>query len=167
MVLLHRPRFTSCFGWAEIMGTILWDVALWLSWGTYAHSLLGSRAVQASYWHFRGTYSLHLQGGWLLLAACLAYSSPLKMEAICYFKTSVIFYQTAWHQMPQDGALLSHTLWPPNPTESIVGGECGIVWLNVKFHMTELQLNRLRWKLKKIHSNMIGSELVIGFIAFL
>jgi hypothetical protein len=65
---------------------------------------------------FGGTYCLHLQGqriSWArsqhesrwqaeaLLVSCLAYSSTLKMEPICSFRTLVDIHQTTWDYIPR------------------------------------------------------------------
>jgi hypothetical protein len=63
---------------------------------------------------FRGAYHLHLQGRRIsrarnqwqaLLVSCVAYSSTLKMEVICFPKTSVDFQWTTWHYIPEDSTL--------------------------------------------------------------
>jgi hypothetical protein len=55
----------------------------------------------------RGRPSLHPESwAWLALifvaAVCLAYSSLLKMEAVCSSKTSVNLYQRTQHHIPED-----------------------------------------------------------------
>jgi hypothetical protein len=76
---------------------------------------------------FAGTYRLHLQGRGIsrernqherrwqaepasTLISCSAYSSTLKMEAICSSETSVDFQQTTRRYFPKDSTLhLPHT----------------------------------------------------------
>jgi hypothetical protein len=41
-----------------------------------------------------------------LQVACFSYFLSLKMKAGCYSETSVIFYWTTWHHIPEDGPLL-------------------------------------------------------------
>jgi hypothetical protein len=88
---------------------MLWDIMLC--------SLL---KVNQCFW---GTYCLHLQlknepskkSGWkfclspaFTLVSCLAYSSTLKMEAVCFSKTVVDFQRTTWHYIPEDSNLHNH-----------------------------------------------------------
>jgi hypothetical protein len=69
-------------------------------------------------WSFRGTYRFHLQdrrisraryqweSRWQAkLVSCSAYSSTLKMEALCSSETSVDFQRTTWHYTPKDNTL--------------------------------------------------------------
>jgi hypothetical protein len=62
---------------------------------------------------FGGTYRLHLQGKLCLspdftLVSCSAYSSTLKMEAICTSETSVDIQQTTGRYIPQGSTLHNH-----------------------------------------------------------
>jgi hypothetical protein len=43
-----------------------------------------------------------------MLVSCLAYSSTLKMEAICFSKMSVDFQHTTWPYAPEDSTLHNH-----------------------------------------------------------
>jgi hypothetical protein len=45
-----------------------------------------------------------------LLAVWLTYSSKLNIKAVHSSKTSVNFYQTAWHHIPERYTLHSHCL---------------------------------------------------------
>jgi hypothetical protein len=84
--------------------TILWDI-------TPCSPLKVSR-------HFGGTYRLHLQSRRIsrgrnqhqvaptfTLVSCSAYSSTLKMEAICSSETSVYFQRTTRRYIPDDSTL--------------------------------------------------------------
>jgi hypothetical protein len=42
---------------------------------------------------------------WFTLFSCLAYSSTLNMEAICFSETSADFQQATWRYIPEDGTL--------------------------------------------------------------
>jgi hypothetical protein len=42
------------------------------------------------------------------LVACLVYSSTLKMEGICFSETSLNFYWTTRHNVPDDTLCLEH-----------------------------------------------------------
>jgi hypothetical protein len=66
--------------------------------------------------HFRRTCRPHLNGRRIRGARnqngrrwqaepCSAYSSTLKMEAICFSETSVDFQRTTWHYIPEDSTL--------------------------------------------------------------
>jgi hypothetical protein len=82
-------------------GTIFWDITL--------HSPL---KVKRS---FGGTYRLHLQvclPPAFTLVYCSAYSSTLKMEAICSSETSVDFQRTTRRCVPEDSNLLLSYLFP-------------------------------------------------------
>jgi hypothetical protein len=70
---------------------------------------------------FGRTYRLHLQGRRIRQAreelclpyaftvlSCSAYSSTLKMEAICSSETSVGFQRTTWRYIPEDSTLHIH-----------------------------------------------------------
>jgi hypothetical protein len=73
-------------------------------------------------WRFRNTHRLHLQGRRIsqaknqhksrwqasMLLSCSAYSSTLKMEAICSSETSVHFQQTTRRYIPEDSTLHNH-----------------------------------------------------------
>jgi hypothetical protein len=68
------------------------------------------------YQQFRGMNCLHHQSQRacqaasiiLCLLTCLAYSSTLKMPAICSCKSLVSFHQIIWHPIPDDSTLLNH-----------------------------------------------------------
>jgi hypothetical protein len=66
---------------------------------------------------FRGTCSKQiLLATYFTLVSCLAYSSPLKMEAICSSKTLVIFQQTKRCYILEDKTLHNHSLKNTNRT---------------------------------------------------
>jgi hypothetical protein len=44
----------------------------------------------------------------VMVAACLTYSSNLKMEAVFSSEMSVNFYHTAWRHIPENATLRSH-----------------------------------------------------------
>jgi hypothetical protein len=46
----------------------------------------------------------------ILLVACLAYFSTLKMDAVYSSEMSVNFYQTTWHHIPEDSTLLKYAV---------------------------------------------------------
>jgi hypothetical protein len=56
---------------------------------------------------FGGIYRLHLQQAFTLVSY-LAYSSTLKMEAICSSEISVGFQRTTRRYLPEDGTLHNH-----------------------------------------------------------
>jgi hypothetical protein len=68
----------------------------------------------------RGTFRLHLQDRmiregierpYLYLAVfCLAYSSVLNMETVCFSEAFLNFYQTTLRHIPNDYSLYSHSL---------------------------------------------------------
>jgi hypothetical protein len=71
------------------------------------------------YRRFGGTYRLYLQGRRIsrassgfppafTLVSCSAYSSTLKIEAICSSETSVDFQQTTRRYIPEDSTLHNH-----------------------------------------------------------
>jgi hypothetical protein len=68
------------------------------------------------YWCFGGTYCLYLQGRRVrqanstILAACLAYSSTLKMEAVRFPETPANFYQTTRRKFPEDSTRLNQDI---------------------------------------------------------
>jgi hypothetical protein len=64
---------------------------------------------------FGGTYSLHLQPPAFMLASCSAYSSTLKMQAICSSEMLVDFQRTTRRYIPEDSTLvcLIHVFHPP------------------------------------------------------
>jgi hypothetical protein len=54
-------------------------------------------------------FGLHTKtGGAFMLVSCLAYSSILKMEAICFPEASVVFQRTTQCYTPEDRTLHNH-----------------------------------------------------------
>jgi hypothetical protein len=53
---------------------------------------------------------LALLAACIMLVACLAHSSTLKMEAVYSSEMLVNFYQITWRHFPDGGILLKYTL---------------------------------------------------------
>jgi hypothetical protein len=49
-----------------------------------------------------------LFAAWIMLVSCLAYSSPLKMKAVCSSEMFVDFHWIARCFVPEDGTLYNH-----------------------------------------------------------
>jgi hypothetical protein len=72
-----------------------------------------------------GPYRLYLQetskkqariAACFLLVSCLAYSSTLKMEAICSSEMLIGFYRTTWYYTQEDRIFIVTAVRTPNST---------------------------------------------------
>jgi hypothetical protein len=74
-------------------------------WGTNCLHLQGLRISPARY-HHESKWEAEPPG--FTIVSCLAYSSTLKMEAICSSETWVYFQRTTWHYVPDDSTHHNH-----------------------------------------------------------